>query len=170
MGNRFNLQGHRGARGLRPENTLPSFEVAFDVGVTSIETDVHLTRDGVPVLLHDATISDRLCRLLPAAGSPDPSRRPLVRQLTLAELLGYAAERNPELAALAAEAKGRASAVELARLAYVPDLELSFELQGSMERMLMGAITLPLQVPRIRAGIDEAKAMRRAAQAALRAR
>ena len=87
-----------------------------------------------------------------------------------AELLALAAERNPELAALAAEAKGRASAVELARLEYVPDLEISFELQGSMERMLMGAITLPLQVPRIRAGIDEAKAMRRSAQAALRAR
>ena len=44
----FELQGHRGARGLKPENTLPSFEVALDCGVTSLETDVHLTRDGVP--------------------------------------------------------------------------------------------------------------------------
>jgi glycerophosphoryl diester phosphodiesterase len=32
----FDLQGHRGARGLKPENTLPAFEVAFDLGVTSI--------------------------------------------------------------------------------------------------------------------------------------
>ena len=39
----FNLQGHRGARALHPENTLPSFEAALDAGVTSIETDVHLT-------------------------------------------------------------------------------------------------------------------------------
>ena len=45
----FDLQGHRGARGLKPENTLPAFEVALDLGVTSIETDVHLTRDGVPI-------------------------------------------------------------------------------------------------------------------------
>jgi cobalt-zinc-cadmium efflux system outer membrane protein len=85
-------------------------------------------------------------------------------------LLALVAERNPELTALAAEAQGRESAVELARLAYVPDLELSFEVEGSMERMLMGAITLPLQVPRIRAGIEESQAMLRAAQAALRSR
>ena len=41
----FDLQGHRGARGLRPENTLPSFEIAFDVGVSSVETDLQLTSD-----------------------------------------------------------------------------------------------------------------------------
>jgi glycerophosphoryl diester phosphodiesterase len=40
LGVSFNLQGHRGARGLKPENTLPAFEVALDIGVTSIETDV----------------------------------------------------------------------------------------------------------------------------------
>jgi glycerophosphoryl diester phosphodiesterase len=54
----FNLQGHRGARGLKPENTLPSFEVALDCGVSSVETDLHLTRDGVPVLLHDPRLDD----------------------------------------------------------------------------------------------------------------
>jgi glycerophosphoryl diester phosphodiesterase len=54
----FDLQGHRGARGLKPENTLPGFEVALDLGVTSIETDVHLTADGVPVLIHDPVLPD----------------------------------------------------------------------------------------------------------------
>src|SRR5262249_53078769 len=49
----FDLQGHRGARGLKPENTLPSFEAALDCGVRSIETDLHLTRDGIPVPCHD---------------------------------------------------------------------------------------------------------------------
>src|SRR6516225_5782720 len=48
----FELQGHRGARGLKSENTLPAFEVAFDLLVSSIETDVHLTADSVPVLFH----------------------------------------------------------------------------------------------------------------------
>jgi glycerophosphoryl diester phosphodiesterase len=54
----FDLQGHRGARGLKPENTLPSFEAALDCGVTSIETDLHLIRDGVPVLCHDPRLAD----------------------------------------------------------------------------------------------------------------
>jgi glycerophosphoryl diester phosphodiesterase len=53
----FELQGHRGARGLKPENTLPSFEAAFDALVSSMETDLHLTRDGVIVLCHDPVLS-----------------------------------------------------------------------------------------------------------------
>lgn len=92
----FDLQGHRGARGLRPENTLSSFEAAFDAGATSVETDVHLTADGVPVLFHDAALSERRCRLLPGATGPDPATRPLLRALTLTELRGYRADRNPD--------------------------------------------------------------------------
>ena len=52
------VQGHRGAMGLAPENTLPSFEMALDVGVTSIETDVHLTRDDIPVLCHEPRVGE----------------------------------------------------------------------------------------------------------------
>lgn len=92
----FELQGHRGARGLKPENTLPSFEAALDAGVTSIETDVHLTRDGVAVLFHDEAISKRLCRLRRGRPSPDPATEPLVSRLTLAELRDYLADRNPD--------------------------------------------------------------------------
>jgi glycerophosphoryl diester phosphodiesterase len=92
----FELQGHRGARGLKPENTLPSFEAALDIGVTSIETDVHLTRDGVPVLFHDETVSPRLCRRPRGSTSPDPATEPLVSSLTLAELRGYLADHNPD--------------------------------------------------------------------------
>lgn len=47
------IVGHRGAAGVAPENTLPSFESAWAAGVAWVETDVRLTRDGVPVLLHD---------------------------------------------------------------------------------------------------------------------
>jgi glycerophosphoryl diester phosphodiesterase len=96
MATKFELQGHRGARGLKPENTLPGFEAALDLGVTSIETDVHLTRDGVVAVLHDAKVTPRLCRLRRGSGSPDPSTEPLVRSLTLAELRGYLADRNPD--------------------------------------------------------------------------
>jgi glycerophosphoryl diester phosphodiesterase len=91
----FDLQGHRGARGLRPENTLPAFEAALDVGVSSIETDLHLTRDGIPLLFHDDRLSERLCRLAPGSRSPEPRTRPPVRALSRAELRGYLADRNP---------------------------------------------------------------------------
>jgi len=49
--------GHRGCAGLAPENTLPSFERALAEGARILESDVHLTRDGVPVLLHDDDVA-----------------------------------------------------------------------------------------------------------------
>ena len=49
------LYAHRGASAERPENTLPAFERAVEVGADSIETDVHMTRDGVPIIAHDDT-------------------------------------------------------------------------------------------------------------------
>jgi glycerophosphoryl diester phosphodiesterase len=47
---------HRGASGLAPENTLPAFERAYSLGVRCMELDVRLTRDGWPVVIHDATV------------------------------------------------------------------------------------------------------------------
>jgi glycerophosphoryl diester phosphodiesterase len=49
--------GHRGCAGEAPENTLPSFERALAQGADILESDVHVTRDGVPVLLHDDELS-----------------------------------------------------------------------------------------------------------------
>src|SRR5450759_4885112 len=43
----FDLQGHRGARGLAPENTLPAFAAALSLGVTTLELDTAITKDGV---------------------------------------------------------------------------------------------------------------------------
>src|SRR5260370_38486780 len=91
----FDLQGHRGARGLRPENTLPSFEAAFDAGVTTVETDLHLTRDGVVVLSHEAFLTGRLCRELSPEAVPLEDR-PAVRGLPLAPVRLWAADRNPD--------------------------------------------------------------------------
>lgn len=48
--------GHRGAAGVAPENTLPSFAVAKTLGVSYLELDVHATRDDVVVVLHDPTL------------------------------------------------------------------------------------------------------------------
>jgi glycerophosphoryl diester phosphodiesterase len=92
----FDLQGHRGARGLKPENTLPGFEMALDLGASSIETDVHLSRDGVAVLVHDGTISPTLYSLGTGGGAPDPAQRPRVASLTLDQLRRYRVDRNPD--------------------------------------------------------------------------
>jgi glycerophosphoryl diester phosphodiesterase len=48
--------GHRGAKGHAPENTLTSFNLAFELGVNAVETDVHLSKDGEVVLIHDHTV------------------------------------------------------------------------------------------------------------------
>ncbi len=93
----FDLQGHRGARGSKPENTLPGFEFAFDLGVSSIETDVHITADGVPVLIHDPVL-------------PDGAR---VAQLTLSQLRGYSVGRHPDVTRFPGQ---DASVTPLARL------------------------------------------------------
>jgi glycerophosphoryl diester phosphodiesterase len=50
------LIGHRGARGLAPENTIASLQKALDSGVDEIEIDVRVTADAVPVLSHDKTL------------------------------------------------------------------------------------------------------------------
>ncbi len=52
----FDAQGHRGARNLRPENTLPAMEAALDYLMPTLETDCGITLDGVPVLDHDPHI------------------------------------------------------------------------------------------------------------------
>lgn len=50
------ILGHRGAAGDAPENTLAAFDHGLSVGAHVLESDVHCTRDGVPVLIHDPTV------------------------------------------------------------------------------------------------------------------
>ncbi len=53
---RIAVIGHRGAMGHAPENTLASFKKAIEIGVDFVEMDIHLTSDGVPVVIHDHTL------------------------------------------------------------------------------------------------------------------
>ena len=53
----FDLQGHRGARGLAPENTLAGFARALEIGVSTLELDCGVTKDGVVVVSHDRLLS-----------------------------------------------------------------------------------------------------------------
>jgi len=71
----FDLQGHRGARGLRPENTLAGFEFALGIGVTTLELDCAVTADGVVVVSHNPVLNpdhtrDDQGRFLDSAGPP----------------------------------------------------------------------------------------------------
>ena len=83
----FDLQGHRGARGLAPENTLAGFETALSIGVTTLELDLGVTKDGVVVVSHDTHLNPDHTR------GPDgtflDAQGPAIRSLTLAELKRY---------------------------------------------------------------------------------
>lgn len=57
------IHGHRGARGLLPENTLPAFREAMALGVDILELDTGITADGVVVVLHDSSLSPDLARI-----------------------------------------------------------------------------------------------------------
>lgn len=54
---KFDVQGHRGARGVMPENTIPAFMYAIDAGVTTIEMDLAITKDGQVVVSHEGWMS-----------------------------------------------------------------------------------------------------------------
>ncbi len=83
----FDLQGHRGARGLYPENTLPAFQKALDLGVDTIECDMAVTRDGVVVVYHDQWLNPDITR------GPDgkwlEKRGPAIIDLTFEQLQQY---------------------------------------------------------------------------------
>jgi len=91
----IDVEGHRGARGIRPENTLPSFEAALDAGVNTLELDLHLSRDGELVIRHDPEITADKCRTEDET-VPDPITSPLLRSLTASELSKYVCDLNPD--------------------------------------------------------------------------
>lgn len=82
----FDLQGHRGARGLAPENTLPAFATALSLGVSTLEFDVNLTKDGHLLVGHDPMLLPHLARL---DGQWIKPPGPVIWQTPLAELRRY---------------------------------------------------------------------------------
>ena len=68
----FDVQGHRGARGIKPENTIPAFIAALDLGVTTLEMDLAITNDGQIIVSHEPWMSAAYC--LDAAGKEIPER------------------------------------------------------------------------------------------------
>jgi len=83
----FDLVGHRGARGLVPENTLPSFARALSLGVTVLELDTAVTADGVIVISHDASLNPNITRDKDGKWLEKPG--PVIYAITFSELQGY---------------------------------------------------------------------------------
>jgi glycerophosphoryl diester phosphodiesterase len=81
------IQGHRGARGLFPENTLEGFLAASALGVTAFELDVGLTADGVVVVSHDPALNPDIAR--DETGAWLTGRGPAIWSLRYAELQRY---------------------------------------------------------------------------------
>lgn len=81
------LQGHRGARGLWPENTLAAFAGALGLGVSTLELDCGVTRDGVVVVTHDPELNPDLTR--GADGRFLTRTGPRIYDLTWEELQSY---------------------------------------------------------------------------------
>ena len=83
----FDLQGHRGARGLAPENTLPAFARALAIGVTTLELDTGITADDHVVIAHDRRLNPDITRGPDDAWIASPG--PAVRELSIAALKRY---------------------------------------------------------------------------------
>lgn len=83
----LDLQGHRGARGLAPENTIAGFARTLGIGVTTLELDIAVTKDDVLVISHDRALNPDITR------GPDGHfldvRGPVIRSLTVDELQRY---------------------------------------------------------------------------------
>src|SRR3970040_1804466 len=83
----FDLQGHRGARGLAPENTLPAFAAALAVGVSTLELDTGVTKDGVVVIHHDRRLNPDIARGPDGRWVEAPA--PLIHELSFEQLQRY---------------------------------------------------------------------------------
>jgi glycerophosphoryl diester phosphodiesterase len=77
LARRLDIQGHRGARALFPENTLEGFLATSALGVTAFELDVGLTADGVLVVTHDPALNPDIVR--DASGEWLSERGPTIR-------------------------------------------------------------------------------------------
>lgn len=99
-----------------------------------------------------------------------PNALPASRALEMddARLIAAATDRNPELAALAREVAGRKDALQLAKMAYIPDINPMAGFTGDISKMVGAMISVPTTIPMIEGQIREAQAMLRESQAMLR--
>lgn len=161
--------GHRGAAAYAPENTLPSFELALSQGVDALEMDVHLSADGVPVVIHDTTLqrttdragfvwqlsldeirtADAGAHFTPDGGASYPYRGMGVRVPRLDDVLAL----TPRVPLIVEVKSARASAV-------VVDL---LRRTSNLDRCLLGSYATaaldPVREPAVRTGASRRELM-----------
>lgn len=86
----FDVQGHRGARGLAPENTLPAFEVALELGVTTLELDTVISADHEVVVSHDPWFASKICSKPDGEPvTPEEEQERLIYQMPYADVARF---------------------------------------------------------------------------------
>ena len=86
----MDIQGHRGCRGLYPENTIPAFINAIDLGVDTLEMDAVVSKDGLTIISHEPFMSHEICRTpenLPITSNHEQNHN--IYQLTYEEIKSY---------------------------------------------------------------------------------
>lgn len=130
-GSRPMVIAHRGGGALRPGNTLLAFEHALDLGVDVLEMDVRMSRDGVPVIIHDATVD----RTTDGQGAVD--------DLNAAQLQALdAAYHWPFDGAPPYRGKGLRIPILADVLGRFPDQRLNLELKSADEQVAHGVCTV----------------------------
>ncbi len=81
------VHGHRGARAVRPENTLPAFEYAIGIGVDVLELDMAVTKDNVVVVSHDPYLEPPVCS--------GPRPKATIHELTLEQVRQWDCGKTP---------------------------------------------------------------------------
>lgn len=127
---RLDIQGHRGARGLRPENTVQGFELAAELGVTTLELDLHLTADDRLLVWHDPVVGPDKC---------DVQTPLVVRETTMEVLRAVVCNRNPDAERFPQQRAGAPEGLHLIELGDVlgnptlAKLRLNIELKRTLD-------------------------------------
>jgi len=85
----YDLQGHRGSRGLMPENTIPAMIKALDLGVTTLELDLAVTKDGVIILSHEPYMNPVICMTPAGEEIPSNDRSYNIYQMSFEEVIQF---------------------------------------------------------------------------------
>lgn len=85
----YDLQGHRGSRGIMPENTIPSMIKALDLGVTTLELDLAITKDGEVIVSHEPWMNPVICLDPQGNEIPDQDKSHNIFQMSFEEVIQY---------------------------------------------------------------------------------
>lgn len=85
----YDLQGHRGARGLMPENTIPAMIKALELGASRLELDLAVTKDGEVILSHEPYMNPMICLDQDGNEIPKSDKSHNIYQMSYREVLAY---------------------------------------------------------------------------------